>query len=68
MTVVDPLALVYAGLQIYKIYKDDARFDAEMALLKAKGLSDIALLDELHALRSRAADEARAAVDRMGNP
>lgn len=62
---VDPLALVYAGLQIWKLYKDDSRFDAEMAALKAKNLDAMGLLDELHAMRSRAAAEAHAAVDRI---
>lgn len=62
---VDPLALVYAGLQIWKLYKDDSRFDAEMAALKAKNLDPMGLLDELHAMRLRAAAEARAAVGRI---
>lgn len=62
---VDPLALVYAGIQIWKLYKDDARFDAEMEALKAKNLDPAGILDELHAMRSRAATEAHAAVARM---
>lgn len=65
MSAIDPLALVYAGLQVYKVIRDDKRFDAEMEALKAKGLDAAGLLDELHALRDRAAAEARAAVDRM---
>lgn len=62
---IDPLALVYAGLQVYKIYRDDARFDAEMAALKAKNLDAIGILDELHAMRTRAAAEAHAAIDAL---
>lgn len=62
---VDPLSLVYAGIQIWKLYKDDSRFDAEMAALKAKNLDAMGLLGELHEMRSRAAAEAHAAVDRI---
>lgn len=62
---VDPLALVYAGIQVYKLYADDARFDAEMDALKAKNLDADGILDELHALRLKAAQDAHEAVDRM---
>jgi hypothetical protein len=65
MSSVDPLALVYAGLQIYKVYRDDKRFDAEMEKLRAKNLDPAGLLAELHAMRDRAAAEAHAAVDGM---
>lgn len=65
MSGVDPLALVYAGIQIYKVFRDDARVDAELAALKAKGLDAAGILEELHLMVSRAASEARAAVDRM---
>lgn len=62
---IDPLALVYAGLQVYKVMRDDKRFDAEMEALKAKNLDAPALLEELRRMRDLAAAEARAAIDRM---
>lgn len=65
MTSLDPLALVYAGLQVYKLYKDDARFDAEMAALRAKNLDTMGILTELHRMRDVAAQEATDAVNKM---
>jgi hypothetical protein len=65
MSSVDPLALVYAGLQVYKVYRDDKRFDAEMEKLRAKNLDPAGLLAELHAMRDQAAGEAHADVDGM---
>ena len=65
MTQLDPIALLYAGIQVYKLYQDDARFDAEMAKLRAKNLDAAGILAELHAMRDAAAAEARANVDKM---
>lgn len=65
MVGVDPLALVYAGIQVFKLYRDETRWDAEMAALKAKGLDAAGILEELHRMRTVAAAEARAAVERM---
>jgi len=65
MNGVDPLALIYAGIQVWKLYKDDQAFDAQILALKAKGLDAAGILEELHQTVSRAASEARAAVDRM---
>jgi len=62
---VDPIALVYAGLQVWKLYKDDARFDAEMAVLKAKGLDDAGILNALHDMRVKASQEAHDKVRDM---
>lgn len=62
---VDPLSLVYAGIQVYKLFKDDARFDAELDALKAKNLDAAGLLDALHEMRVKAAQDAHAAVERM---
>jgi hypothetical protein len=62
----DPLALVYAGLQVYKLYKDDARFEAEMAALKARvGNDPDAILAGLHELREQAAKDAHKAFEVM---
>jgi len=65
--IVDPLTLVYAGIEAYKAYKDNARFDADMAALKAKNLDAAGILDALHAMRQQAATDAHKAVDGMAS-
>lgn len=62
---VDPLVLVYAGIEAYKAYSDNARFNADMEALKVKNLDAAGILEALHTMRSQAAAEARAAVEKM---
>lgn len=66
MTVaVDPLALVYAGIQLYKLYNDDRRFALELEDLRARNLDAAGVLRVLNDMRVKAAEEAHAAVERM---
>lgn len=62
---VDPLVLVYAGIEAYKAYNDNARFNADMEALKAKNLDAAGMLEALHQMRSQAAADAHKAVDGM---
>ena len=65
MSTIDPLAIVYAGIQVYKLYADDKRFDVEMAALAEKKLDADGVFDALRDMRVKAAQDAHAAVERM---
>lgn len=64
---VDPLVLVYASIEAYKAYNDNARFNTDMEALKAKNLDPVGILEELHKMRSQAAAGAHKAVDGMAS-